>query len=147
MLYLGSQRPVELCKNAWLSIESLQEEARAVRRHVQRDHIYFVGAHTGCSCGFPHVIAETEIAYFDGLFDDQSPGRESDLASVRELLTVIDKVLEHHPDCVLLPVWNGEEVAEPKGEVRWDRRTMSIETFILTEGFRYTVHGVPFPNS
>lgn len=140
MLYLGSHTPLELRKNAWLSLESLQEEAQAVRQHVRRDHVYFVGAHTGCSCGFPHVLAETVIEYFDGLFDDHSPERESDLASVRELISVIDKALEHHPDCVLMPVWDGEETAEPKGDVSWDRMAMSCETFILTEGFRYTIH-------
>jgi hypothetical protein len=29
-------------------------------------HVRFIGAHTGCSCGFPSVIAEEPFEYYEG---------------------------------------------------------------------------------
>lgn len=104
MLYLGSRRPLPLRRSEYLAIEPTSEAADVVRDHVRRDYVYFVGSHSGCSCGFPSVVAESEIEYFEGVFDDASADREKDLASVRELMAVIDEALEGQADCVLFPV-------------------------------------------
>ena len=139
MLYLGARKPLPLRQNAWLKLERLSEAAEVVRQHIRTEYVYFVASHSGCSCGFPHVLAEKEIEYFDGVFADEGPERENDLASVRELMAVIDEALDGQPDCVLLPVWCGSEQTAPKGDVRWDRKAMSPERFLLTEQFRYTM--------
>lgn len=139
MLYLGSQRPLPLRRSEYLAIEPVSEAAGVVRDHVQREFVYFVGSYTGCSCGFPSVVAESEIEYYEGMFGDADPDRETELASVRALMTVIDEALEGQPDCVLLPVWQGSEKVAPKGDAHWDRKNMSPERFVLTEQFRYTI--------
>jgi len=143
MLYLGSRRPLSLRRSACLALEPVSEAVQVVREQVRRDYVYFVGSYLGCSCGFPSVQAEEEIEYFDGVFKDESSERDKDLASVRELVTVIDEALEGQADCVLFPVWTGSEGAAPKGDVRWNRKAMSPERFLLTEQFRYTIHAEP----
>jgi hypothetical protein len=142
MLYLGAHRALPPRRTAWLALEPLAEAAEVVRPYLGRDYVYFVGSHSGCSCGFPYGLAEQVIEYFDGLFDTQkdSPERAKDIQSVRALLGVIDEALAAQPDCVLFPVWNGSEGVAPKGEVRWNRQQMIPERFYLTEQFRYTVH-------
>ena len=147
MLYLGSRKPLPLRRSEYLSIEPVSKAAEVVRDHVRREYVYFAGSYSGCSCGFPSVVAESAIDYFEGVFDDTSADREKDLASVRELMTVIDEALGGQPDCVLFPVWNGSEGAAPKGDVRWDRNTMSTERFLLTEQFRYTIVREPLSDS
>jgi hypothetical protein len=139
MLYFGSRRELRLRQSPSLSLEVLSEKVEAVREHVGREYVYFVGAHTGCSCGFPHVKAEEEFQYYDGMFEDEGPSRADDLASVGELLGIIDEAVDGRPDCVLFPVWDGSEGTAPKGEVVWHHQTMSPERIVLTEQFRYTI--------
>lgn len=139
MLYLGSRRPLSLRRTACLALEPVAEAAKAVREQVQRDFVYFVGSHSGCSCGFPYVVAEQEIEYFDGVFEQEDSEKLKDLESVRDLVSVIDEALAGQPDCILFPIWNGSEGAAPKGDVRWDRKDMKAECFLLTEQFRFTI--------
>lgn len=141
MLYLGSRNELRPVRSEWLSLEPIDASQNEVARHFDAGyHVYFVGAHTGCSCGFPHALAEEVIEYFEGMFESSdSLDRSNDLQSVRELLAVLDESLRNQPDCVLVPVWNGDEPLAMKGDVRWHRSALVAERFILTEQFRYRV--------
>ena len=139
MLYLGSRRVLAPRRNTHLALEPLAKEPADLREHVGRDHVYFIGSHSGCSCGFPHVGANENIPYYDGVFDDEGPERGDDLASVRELLQVVDESLEGESDCVLFPVWAGSEGEQPRGEICWRRKELSAERFLVTWQFRYTI--------
>jgi hypothetical protein len=139
MLYLGSNAKLRERKETFISVESLNADQEAVRKILPEPNVYFLGSHSGCSCGFPSVIAESPIDYYDGMFDDPNSERNEDLASVRELLTILDECLESTDTCTLFPVWNGSESEQPKGDVEWLRKTMSPETFVVTEQFRYKI--------
>ena len=139
MLYLGSHKSLPLRKNSTLTLEAIPEPAQVVRQQVPTEFVYFVGSHSGCSCGFPHICSDRLVEYYDGLFDEESSERALDLASVRELLLVIDEALAGQPDCVLFPVWNDPAGATPKGEIRWQRTELCPEYFLLNEQFRYTI--------
>ena len=139
MLYLGSRRPLPLRESESLSLEVISQEAQVVGQYLDRPYAYYVGSHTGCGCGFPHVLAETPIEYFDGMFDNQDPNRVEDVESARHLMDVIDEALDGQPDCVLLPVWNGNEGVAPKGNVVWKRHDLAEHQFVFTEQFRYCV--------
>ena len=139
MLYLGSHKSLPLRGNPSLTLEAIPETAQGVRQQVRTEFVYFIGSHSGCSCGFPHVCSEQAVEYYDGLFDEESPERALDIASVRELLLVIDEALAGQPDCVLFPVWTDAAGAAPKGEIRWNRTQLCPERFLLNEQFRYTI--------
>lgn len=51
MLYLGSRKLLPLRQSEYLTIEPVSKVADAVRDHVRREYVYFVGSYSGCSCG------------------------------------------------------------------------------------------------
>lgn len=145
MMYLGADTQLIIRKSPDLSIEPLTDDQQVVRTFVRKPYVYFVGSHSGCSCGFPSVAANSPVPCFDGMFDETAEGRTEDVASVRELLTVVDECLQRVNSCVLWPVWNGEEASPPKGDVDWNRNDLTPETFVVTERYRYTIHSDPVP--
>lgn len=55
-VYLASDTPLPLISwskdDPGFNVVELHDEEKAVKRHFSKSHIYYVGAHTGCSCGF-----------------------------------------------------------------------------------------------
>jgi hypothetical protein len=84
MLYLATsgEQPLETALE--LTIEEVDRADDTVRQWLSLPTVRFVGAHIGCSCGFPHIKPETPIEYFDGVFKDVED-REGDLRSLRAL--------------------------------------------------------------
>ena len=87
MLYLATSDDQPLRSSPELSVEEVEASRESVRQWFSLPTVRFIGAHTGCSCGFPHVIAEEPIEYWDGMFDGQD--READLKSVESLLGLV----------------------------------------------------------
>ena len=88
MLYIGTPTELPLDSSNDLKIERVDEGREGVKRWFTHPAVRFVGAHTGCSCGFPSVIAESPIEYFEGM-SLPSDDREADLRSVRALVELI----------------------------------------------------------
>src|SRR5215470_14463062 len=87
MLYMATHGDVAVRSSSDLSVEEVEPSGEAVRRWFSLPVVRFIGAHTGCSCGFPHVIAEEPVEYWDRMFEGQD--REDDLKSVDALLDII----------------------------------------------------------
>ena len=85
MLYVGTAAALPLISSADLRVENVDEARQGVKQWFSSPAVRFVGAHTGCSCGFPSVIAESPIVYYEGM-PLQSDDRVADLRSVRALL-------------------------------------------------------------
>ena len=66
MLYVGCKQPLPERSDPNLSIEPVETGRRAVEQWFSLPSVQFVGAHTQCSCGFPHVSAETPTEYLGG---------------------------------------------------------------------------------
>ena len=66
MLYLATQSDLPPRTSPELSVEEVEPSREAVRQWFSRPIVRVIGAHTGCSCGFPHVVAEEPIEYWDG---------------------------------------------------------------------------------
>ena len=81
-----------------LSARAIRGAEDQVRVHFSKPHAYFLGAHTGCSCGFQ---------YGEGI-DEDDAGR----ASVRELGAYLAAIVGAHGAVELYACWNGDE-AEP----------------------------------
>jgi hypothetical protein len=80
MLYVGTKEPLREKSDPDLRIEPVEPDRRAVQQWFSLPSVQFVGAHTGCSCGFPHVSAESPIEYWEGMWSDsdaRTPTREA----------------------------------------------------------------------
>ena len=140
MLYVGTSPALPLESSADLKIERVEAARRDVVQWFSRPAVRFVGAHTGCSCGFPSVIAESAIEYYDGMAL-QSDDREADLRSVRALIEVIRKAVDRSGRVELYPVADGDESQAPKGVIEWETDALHPERFFFNERFMHVVRG------
>lgn len=138
MLYLATQRDQPLRNSPELSVEEIEGSREAVRQWFSLPTVRFVGAHTGCSCGFPSVMAEEPVEYFDGIFHDDE-NREADLHSLQSLLILIREHVAAAGEVQLYPVWDGEEGNPPKGTIDLGLDALNPETFFFNEQFLYRV--------
>jgi hypothetical protein len=137
MLYVATRDELPLRSSPELSVEDVAPHRTAVRQWFSLPVVRFVGAHTRCSCGFPSVIADVPIEYFDGMLDD-APDREADLRSVDALLAL---VREHAAggEVQLYAVGDGDEGSPPKGVINVGLGSLQPRTFFFNEQFLYRV--------
>src|SRR5262245_65689180 len=114
MLYVATATEIPPGSSSDLRVESLEEAREGVRRWFSQPFVRFLGSHTGCSCGFPSVIAETPVEYYEGM-PLESDDREADLRSVRALLQLLGEVASARAPIELYPVADGDEAKPPKG--------------------------------
>lgn len=137
MLYLATSDEQPLRRSPELSVEEVEPSRDAVRQWFSLPIVRFIGAHTGCSCGFPHVVAEEPIEYWDGMFDGQD--READVRSVDSLLGLVREHVRATGEVQLYPVWDGEEGKLPKGVINLGVGALNRERFFFNEQFFYRV--------
>jgi len=142
MLYMGTADESEVRQSDDIRVEDIEASRVAVRQWFSLPVVRFVGAHTGCSCGFPSVIAEQPIEHFEGMplgGDD----READLKSVRSLLALIRDHIGGAGQVELYPVADGDEGQPPKGTIEMEVDAWTPETFFFNERFFYRVRAEP----
>jgi hypothetical protein len=137
MLYMATEGDVPVRSSPELSVEEVEPSREAVRDWFSLPVVRFIGAHTGCSCGFPHVVAEEPIEYWDGMFDGQN--RDADLESVDSLLSLVGEHVRATGEVQLYPVWDGEEGSAPKGVINLGLGALNRDRFFFNEQFFYRV--------
>ena len=137
MLYMATQDDVSVRTFPELSVEEVEPSREAVRQWFSLPVVRFIGAHTGCSCGFPHIVADEPIEYWEGMFDGEH--READLKSVESLLTLVREHVTATGEVQLYPVWDGEEGKPPKGAIHLGVGALDRESFFFNEQFFYRV--------
>ena len=137
MLYMATRGDIPVRSSPELGVEAVEPSREAVRQWFSLPVVRFIGAHTGCSCGFPYVVAEEPIEYWEGMFDDR--GREADLRSVESLLVLVREHVTATGEVQLYPVWAGEEDKPPKGVIDLGLAALNSETFFFNEQFFYRV--------
>lgn len=137
MLYMATQADMPVRSAPELSVEEVEPSRDAVRQWFSLPVVRFIGAHTGCSCGFPSVIAEEPIDYWDGMLNGQD--READLRSIDSLLTLVREHVDTAGEVQLYPVWAGEEGSPPKGVITLALGGLHRERFFFHEQFFYRV--------
>ena len=138
MLYIGTARELPLEASGDLRVEEVEDRRRGVIQWFSQPAVRFVGAHTGCSCGFPSVIAAEPIEYYDGMPLD-SDDRAADLRSVHALIGVIRTALEASDRVELFPIADGSEATAPKGVIEWQTDSIQAEHFFFNEQFMHIV--------
>jgi hypothetical protein len=141
MLYMATENEVPVRSSPEMSVEEVESSREAVRQWFSLPVVRFIGAHTGCSCGFPHVVAEEPIEYWEGMFDGQD--READLRSVESLLSLLREHVRATGEVQLYPVWDGEEGKPPKGVINLGLAALNGERFFFNEQFFYRVTAAP----
>lgn len=137
MLYIATAHAIPLRTSPALCVDEVDPRRRAIVQWFSLPSVQYVGAHNGCSCGFPSCVAEQRIEYYEGFFDDAGDDREKDLTSVRSLFDLIDESLKRSPRVELLPVWNGHEHEPPQGLIEAQFSNLRPETFFFQERFLY----------
>ena len=126
MLYIGTADEPSFTVSADLRVEEVDQRRLGVKQWFSQPVVRFVGAHTGCSCGFPSVIAESPIEYFEGM-PFESDERAADLRSIRALIQLIHHAASCSARLELYPVADGEESRPPKGTIAWQLDTLDPE--------------------
>jgi hypothetical protein len=121
-----------------LKVESVEPGRESVLQWFSQPVVRFVGAHTGCSCGFPSVISESPIEYYEGI-GLQSDDRGADLRSVRALIELIGQVAAKSTRVELYPVADGDEAQPPKGAIEWQLASLDAERLFFNERFMHVV--------
>jgi hypothetical protein len=142
MLYIGCDRDIPLRKGKFLSVEELDSKEFQVAQWFDTKHVYFIGSHSGCSYGFPHVIAEGPINYFDGMFDGTERS-EDDLNSIIELLKLLKTLITDKSVVKLYPIWDGDQGMEPKGTITLEMIGQNPNHFFFNERFMHIVSAEP----
>ena len=138
MLYIGSRQGVPELATPDLSVEPVEKARVGVVRWFTQPVVQFVGAHTGCSCGFPSVMAEDVIEYYDGMWAD-SDDRADDLRSVSAFIELLRTALDAGQPVELYPVWDGDEGEAPKGVIQWSLEHLAPDTFFFNEQFMHVI--------
>ena len=138
MLYIGTAEELPLQSSADLRIETVATTRLDVKQWFSSPSVHLVGAHTGCSCGFPSVIAESPVEYYDGM-PLASDDRAADLRSVRALIELLGQVVSHPHAVELYPVADGDEANPPKGVIEWELRSIDPQKLFFNERFMHIV--------
>ena len=137
MLYIGTAEELPLTSSPDMSIEDVDELRRAVTQWFSQRHVRFIGEHGSCSCGFPSVVAESPIEYYEGMsIASRDP---ADRRSVDALLQLLRQLVARSGSVELYPVWNGEESLSPKGLIDWQLGALIPERFFFNERFMHIV--------
>ena len=139
MLYIGTGENLPAEPSADLRVEDVAAGRQAVRQWFSLPVVRFLGAHTGCSCGFPSVMAETAIEYYDGMPLD-GDDRAADLRSVGALLDLLGRVMANGSRVELYPIADGDEEKPPKGVIQWQLADLNPQRFFFNEQFMHVIH-------
>ena len=146
MLYIGTAEELPPVCSADLSIESVDPSRENVKRLFSQPAVRFVGAHTGCSCGFPSIMAESPLEYYEGM-PFESDDRAADLRSVRALIELVGQAMARSERVELYPVADGDESETPKGVIEWQLRSLVPERLFFNERFMHVIQNRKHPSS
>lgn len=141
MMYLGSEILLPERDTAFLQVLTPHESELAVREYFDEPYVYFVGAHTGCSCGFPYEFGDPAS---DVRCHDPIGAGTYDISSAVALLELFDECLRGASVCTVICMPTGAESEPPTRELSWSRSDLEADTLMLQPGCRYRIKkGVP----
>jgi hypothetical protein len=141
MLYIASDREIPEQSVGRLTVQAVDAAIEAkLSSSLSKPFRRFVGVDGGCSCDFPSVVSEEPIAYYDGMFEnDSAEERAHSVACNRSLLALIASALRPGEELQLYPAWADQESCSPKGRVDVTVQDVVPEEFFFNEHFLYVV--------
>ena len=138
-VFLASSSEIPLSTSLEISVQAISESEKPVERLFTLPYARYIAAHGSCSCGFPSVIAEQPVEWYQGFFDEETNDRSKDLASVRSLFALIQEQLEHSSEVQIYPVYNGDEEKPSKGSIDFTFSQLDPEKFFFNEQFLHRI--------
>jgi hypothetical protein len=114
-LYVASDVPIlapswsEGCPG--FHVQPLSESDNAVRIQFSKPYVVYVGAHTGCSCGFTYGQIEPTS-------DEEAEQERLSKQSVEALRAFLHEGLGSVPELELFSCWEGDQTAAPLVRLR-----------------------------
>jgi hypothetical protein len=137
MVYIGTDREPPQVDRDLISLKPLSQEDSQILSWIDRSFVRFVGAHTGCSCGFRHIVAQQPVPYFDGMFpEDEDP---KDRESTAALVELVQSLLAPGESLTIYPVWFDSKTAPPLRTIQLQADELAADTFFLVEQFVYEI--------
>ena len=111
-VYIASGVPLPSADSANLFVRPIQESEWPVVQHFSKPHVYFIGAFTGCACGF------------------RPPGDEGDEARDRTLSEFLQFLDAHAPNepSELFVSWAGNEKRPAEYSLAFGRSELATRT-------------------
>ena len=143
-VFLASDKSMPEINSEYLIVRKIdQEEKEMVRRWPSKPEVYFVGSHTGCSCGFPSVVIGGSIDYSEAMeMFEESDVLPKDRTSLAALRGYIQAHVAHGEVVQLYPVWYNSDRA-PLGLIPLRLQDMEPEKFFFVEGYVYYITAEP----
>ena len=139
MLYLATTGDQPYVESDLLNVEDVEPKRLAVRRWLTLPVVRFVGAHTGCSCGFRSITATEPVEYDEGMFYEDARTAATARASLAALLAMARSFAERDGEIELLAVWDGDEAEPPLGTIDKGVEELRPDTWFFIERFLYRV--------
>lgn len=140
MLYVATAGDQPYIQNDLLNVEDVEPKRLAVRQWLTLPVVRFVGAHTGCSCGFRSIEAAAPIAFDQALFrEDDREGEPKDRASLAALMAMARTYVEPDGRIEMLAVWDGDEGEPPLGVIEKTVADLQPDTWFFIERFVYRI--------
>ncbi|HEX5719828.1 MAG TPA: hypothetical protein VF179_26980 [Thermoanaerobaculia bacterium] len=133
-IYLAADVPIAANHGAAISAALVDPQVNPVGRWLSSSHVYRLQGRQESGCGFPYVVAEEFIEYFEGMFEDWGE-RDEEVENARGLLGLSAISLETAAAVEIYPVWDGDESLPPKGSVEKSLSELVPEQLVLTERF------------
>jgi hypothetical protein len=138
-LYVGIDSNTVPAAGQRISLRPLSQRDRIVQKWFSKPHVYYVASSIGCGCGFRSIGCNSELEYYEGMFDDEDTDRyAADHAALRDLIAdVVGK-----EGCVeLYPVWEDDQRKPPLGEIRKGVAWLDVRKMFFIRGFFYRFDG------
>ena len=139
ILLLGSDVELSLFDNPDFRVAQPAPEDLAAAQWLNRLYLYSLGAHTGCACGFRHIVCEEPMEYFEGMFDDDLKKSDADLRSASALIEFLRTALQRQDTMTLFPFYDQEPDAPPKGRIARRLAELTPDTLFFIERFLYEI--------
>jgi hypothetical protein len=142
-LYVGATGP--LATIGWdesspaFNVQAVRDLYDPVRRQFTTPHVYYLGAHTGCSCGFGYDEVAADSTNDDAT--DWAAGRRS-VALLRAYL--IDAV-QQLGEVELFACWEGDQGEAPEHKMDVTPDFFGGEAFSLPEKAKFRVRPSSLP--
>ena len=125
-LYVASDKPLPLINwnesNPNFNVTELDESSQSVRKQFSKPHVYYLGSHQCCGCGFNY-----------GQYDYGEEEDKASRKSVRRLAEYLSQSVNNAGPLELYSCWSGDEEDELEFHEEWKTKEISGETFWFQE--------------
>jgi hypothetical protein len=139
-LFLAAAEPLPIIPwseaDRSFNVQLLSESEQVVRRHFTKPNVYYLGAHTGCSCGFSY--GQMRLVNAEDQIEDASARR-----SVAALRQYLDEAVRRLGEVELFSSWEGDWAEEVESSLEVSPEWFGGESFKLPEKVAFRVTSSP----